>query len=122
MKNRESEEMYLETILLMKKTKSVLRSIDIVNELNYSRASVSIAVKKLIEKEYITVNSLGEINFTVKGEARAKEVYERHCVITKVLMILGASEELAEDNACSIEHVVTDELMEVLKNYLNNNK
>lgn len=119
MKYRESEEMYLETILLMNKDGKPIRSIDIASELNYSRASVSIALKKLVDKGYVNVNSLGYVILTEEGEEKANNIYERHCIITKVLMDLGASKELAEDNACNIEHVVTDELIEVLKQYIN---
>ncbi len=115
MKYRESEEMYLETILLLKKRKSCVHSIDIANELDYSRPSVSRAVGLLQKNGYITMAQTGEIELTQQGYQRATEVYERHRVITQVLVKLGADEGLAEDNACRIEHVISDELMDVLK-------
>ena len=118
MKYHESQEMYLETILLLKSRQATVRSIDIATELDYSRASVSRAVNLLQNSGLITINSHGAIDFTDKGKQRAQEIYERHSVITQVLIKLGASEEVAEDNACRIEHVITDEMMQVLKESL----
>ena len=119
MKYHESQEMYLETILLLKNTKGVVRSIDVANELNYSRPSVSRAVSLLVDNGYITVDKNGEINFTQSGKERAEEIYERHHVITEVLIKLGADKLTAEDNACRIEHVITDNLLQVLKDFNN---
>ena len=116
MKIRESEEMYLETIFLLQKRLGFVRSIDIAEELNYSRASVSRAVNLLQQKGYIKIEKGGEIIFTEAGDERAVQIYERHEVITRVLMSLGADADLAEENACRIEHVISDELFEVLKN------
>ena len=118
MKYRESEEMYLETILLLKKQKACVHSVDIANELAYSRPSVSRAVGLLQKSGYITMAQSGEIELTDVGYQKAMDIYERHRVITKVLVKLGANEEVAEENACRVEHVITDELMQVLKNYL----
>lgn len=117
MKYRESEEMYLETILILKKKDTNIRSIDVANDLNYSRASVSRAINLLRQKEYITINS-GIINFTELGLARAKEILERHHIITEVLIKMGIEEGLAEDNACRIEHVISNEVLDAFKNYL----
>lgn len=117
-KYHESEEMYLETILLLKSKNASVRSIDIATELDYSRPSVSRAVNLLQTNGYITIEKNGEIVFTEKGVSRAKEIYERHNIISEVLMRLGADKETAEDNACRIEHVISKELLEVLKNYL----
>lgn len=116
---RESEEMYLETILVLKNANKRIRSIDIANELGYSRPSVSRAVSLLVNNGYITISSNGEIEFTEKGQKKAEDVYERHQIITRVLISLGAEEKLAEENACRIEHVIDEELMIVLKKYLN---
>lgn len=118
MKYHESQEMYLETILLLKKTKGSVRSIDIATELDYSRPSVSRAVNLLQTGGFIEIDKNGIITFTEKGEKKAQDIYERHSVITKVLISLGASEEIAEDNACRIEHVISEEMMDVLKKYL----
>lgn len=117
MKYRESEEMYLETILILKRQKSHLLSIDIANELGYSRPSVSRAVGLLVSKGYVTMAGDGELALTQAGLTRATEIYERHRVITSVLVKLGAGEELAEENACRIEHVICPELFEVLKKF-----
>ena len=116
-KYQESEEMYLETILLLKMKNSIVHSIRIAEELGYSRPSVSRGVNLLAQKGYITVSANGEINFTEKGKAKAEAIYERHTVITELLESVGADKELAEENACRIEHVITPELFEVLKNY-----
>lgn len=119
MKNHESEEMYLETILLLQRKRPDVRSIDIAEELNYSRPSISRAVGILQKKGYITIDAKGVISFTVLGKKKAENVYDRHCVITRLLMKTGASEPIAEENACRIEHVITEELFEILKDFLN---
>ena len=118
MQVHESEEMYLETILRLKERSSTVRSIDIATELGFSRPSVSKAVGLLQQKGYITVEQGGAIRLTSEGKAKAESVYERHLAITKLLMLAGAPEELAEDNACRIEHVISDELFEYLKKFL----
>ncbi len=117
MKYRESEEMYLETILLLKKEYRIVRSIDVANTLNYSRASVSRAINLLKVREYITITN-GLIDFTEKGLEKAQAIYERHNVITKVLTKMNVPEELAEENACRIEHVVTEELLTYFKEFI----
>ncbi len=118
MKYHESEEMYLETILLLKRKNASVRSIDIATELDYSRPSVSRAVNLLQTNGYITIKKNGEIVFTDKGAKRANEIYERHNIITEVLIKIGANKDMAEDNACRIEHVISKDLLEVLKTYL----
>jgi len=118
MKTRESEEMYLETIFLLLKRSSSVRSIDVAEELEYSRPSVSRAVNLLLKKEYININKNGEITLTELGASRAKDIYERHRVITELLMKIGADADLAEDNACRIEHVISPELFDILKGFL----
>lgn len=118
---RESEEMYLETILLLKQKTQSVRSIDIANELKYSRASVSRAIGLLREKEYITVIN-GFIELTPEGLKKASDIYERHSIIMKLLIMMGASEDVAEENACRIEHVISPEILELFKKYLNEQK
>ena len=117
LRSHESEEMYLETILVIKKRKGTVRSVDIVEELNYAKSSVSRGVNLLIEKGLITIGKGGDIAFTEQGLERASAVYERHRVITRVFRSLGASKEVAEENACRIEHVISDELFDVLRAY-----
>lgn len=113
--------MYLETILLLKKRGPRVHSIDIANELEYSRPSVSRAVNLLQKKGYISIAGDGAISFTEQGEAKAEAVYERHTVITELLVSIGADRKLAEDNACRIEHVISDDMFAILKNYMKNN-
>ena len=116
-RTHESEEMYLETILLIKKRKGNVRSVDVAEELGYAKSSVSRGVNLLLEKGYINIGKGGDITFTESGLERAAMVYERHRVITRVLRSMGASKEVAEENACRIEHVISDELFEVLRAY-----
>lgn len=121
MKSYESEEMYLETILVLKERMSSVHSINIAEELSYSRPSVSRAVNLLQKKGYIEIDKGGEISFTKEGLVRAKNIYERHQVVTKLLGMLGADKELAEDNACRIEHVISEELFSLMKDFLKKN-
>lgn len=114
----ESEEMYLETILLLKKTRACVRSVDIVEELGYAKSSVSRAVNLLLKNGYIEIDGNGEIALTSSGLRKAEDVYEKHRVLTEAFMRMGAGRELAEDNACRVEHVISDELFDILKKYL----
>ncbi len=118
MKSYESEEMYLETILVLKEKMPSVHSVNIAEELNYSRPSVSRAVNLLQKKAYIEINKSGEISFTKEGLERATNIYERHQVVTELLSMIGADKELAEDNACRIEHVISEELFSVMKKFL----
>lgn len=115
MKVRESEEMYLETILILHRRNANVHAIDIAADLGYAKSSVSRAVNLLEKKGYIVVDKSGLISLTEAGETKANDIYDRHRVITKLLVRMGASEELAEDNACRIEHVITPELFAILK-------
>lgn len=119
-KYQESEEMYLETILLCKRKSHNVHAVHIAEELGYSRPSVSRGVNLLVKKGYITVTQSGEIEFTQAGKEKAEDIYERHTVITKLLEMTGASREVAEENACRIEHVVSPELFDILKQYVHN--
>lgn len=115
---RESEEMYLETILLLRRTKAYVRAVDVCDELGYVKSSVSRGVNLLKKKGYITVDAAtGDIEFTDAGRKKAEDVYDRHQTLTKVLTKIGADAEMAEENACRIEHVVSDEMMEVFKKF-----
>lgn len=118
MKTFESEEMYLETILILQQKNAAVRSIDIARELNYSRPSVSRGVNLLQKKGFIAIEKNGLIRFTETGKAKAESVYERHRVITELLVLTGADRELAEENACRIEHVISEEMFEILKKYV----
>lgn len=118
MKTHESAEMYLETILVLKEKKGNVRSIDIANEMNFSKPSVSIAMKNLRADECIEVSADGFITLTEKGLAIARKIYERHTYISRWLASLGVSPQTAEDDACRIEHVISDETFEALKSHV----
>ena len=117
MKTKESQEMYLETILTLQNRKPNVRSIDIAEELGYSRASVSRAIHLLIDNQMIEMNSDGTIILTNKGRTTAENILERHTVLTNALIHLGISNESAEENACRIEHVITDDVFQKIKEY-----
>ena len=117
MRTHESAEMYLETILVLHERKGYVRSIDIANEMNFSKPSVSIAMKNLRASECIEVSPEGNITLTDKGRAIAEKIYERHQYIPRWLRALGVSPETAEDDACRIEHVISDETFEALKRH-----
>lgn len=118
MRDHESEEMYLETILLLGKRLQSVRSVDVVEELGYAKSSVSRAVNLLKAQGYVALDENGGLLLTARGRARANAVYERHRVITDALVKMGADGETAEQNACRIEHVITEELFTVIKNYV----
>lgn len=120
-KIRESEENYLETILILQKRKGNVRSIDIANELDFSRPSVSRAIKLIKEKKYITVEENGLIKLTKEGKELAERVYERHQVIGDMLVKLGVSEKTAYEDACRIEHVISAETFEKIKEHAEKN-
>ena len=122
MKDSESEEMYLETILRLKSKISVVRSIDVAEELGYSKPSVSRAVGLLKNRGYISVNKSGELVFTDEGRKKAEHVFERHRVITEALVKIGADRTSAEENACRIEHVITEDVFLAIKKYAGENR
>lgn len=122
MKYKESEEMYLETILLLQKENPHLHAIDVASKLGYAKSSVSRAMGLLKKNGYIEIDELGHISFTKLGKEKAQNIYERHDIITNLLIKIGANESLAEENACRIEHVITDELFDILKSFVDKNK
>lgn len=115
---KESAENYLESILVIKSQKGFVRSIDIANDLEVSKPSVSVAMKNFREEGYITVDPDGNIDLTEKGLEIAKRVYERHTVISKALMALGVDEETALLDSCKIEHVISEKTFAKLKDFL----
>ena len=114
----ESSENYLETILLLSKKLPVVRAVDIANELDFKKPSVSIAMKNLREKNQITVSEQGFIYLTESGKEIAEMIYERHLLISSWLTELGVPEEIAVKDACRIEHVISKESFEAVKNYV----
>ena len=115
---KESGENYLEAILVLKNKKGNVRSIDIAHELMVSKPSVSVAMKHFRENGYIEVSSDGSISLTEKGQAVATRVYERHQIITKALMALGVDEITALEDACRIEHDISDKTFEKIKEHI----
>lgn len=118
-RTRESEEMYLETILLLRRENPHVRAVDVCDALGYAKSSVSRGVNLLKNKGYIAIDSAtGDIEFTESGRKKAEGIYERHKILTMVLCKIGAQKELAEENACRIEHIVSDEMMIVFKKFI----
>ena len=117
MKIHESAENYLETILVLHQRKGSVRSIDIANELEFSKPSVSVAMKNLRLKGYIEMDASGLIHLLPEGRAVAEAVLEKHRLMTQFLMALGVREEVAAEDACRIEHVLSDESFEAIKEH-----
>lgn len=111
----ESAENYLETILILSKRLPVVRSVDIANELNYKKSSVSIAMRNLREKNHITVTDAGFIYLTDEGRQIAEMIFERHEFLTSYLEGLGVPSDIAAEDACKIEHVISKESFEAMK-------
>lgn len=116
---KESGEMYLETIYVLSKKKNFVRSIDVCEEMGYSKPSVSRAVGLLKDGGYLTVGSEGALKLTPLGKEMAERTYERHTVLSKLFMSLGVSEDVATADACRMEHIISDETFSALKNHLN---
>ena len=113
-----SGEMYLETIYVLCQKKSPVRSIDIAEYMNYTKPSVSRAVGRLKQEGYIVVDDSGYITLTDEGLALAGKIYERHTILSKVLVLLGIDEETASEDACRIEHVISEKSFETIKKYV----
>ncbi len=111
----ESQEDYLETILLLQKRLGQVRSIDIANEMNFTKPSVSVAMKNLREKAYITMSENGFITLTESGQKRAENVLERHTILSDWLMGIGVSRQTALEDACRMEHDLSEESFEAIK-------
>lgn len=118
MKILQSAEDYLETILQIKNEKGNVRSIDIAHELNFSKASVSIAMKKLRENNYIVVDDGGYITLTKTGYEIASRIYERHQLLIDVLVTIGVSKEQAKIDACKVEHNISEETFQAIKSHI----
>ncbi len=118
MKIRESAENYLETILILRNKNGKVRSIDIANELGYSKPSISYAMKQFKENGYITVDDIGYITLTEAGREIAERMYERHKFLTEYLTSIGVSDSVAAEDACRIEHVISSESFEKLKHHI----
>ena len=115
---QESGEMYLESIYVLSKKGGVVRSIDVCEYIGYSKPSVSRAVGLLKKGGYIEVDVSGHITLTDFGRETANKIYERHTILTECLVKLGVSREVASDDACKIEHVISDDSFEAIKNFI----
>ncbi|MCH3951313.1 MAG: metal-dependent transcriptional regulator [Acidaminococcus sp.] len=115
MELHESAQMYLETILVLKNRLGLVRSIDIANEMGFSKPTISVAMKKFRQEGLIEVDESGFISLTEQGRDIAERIYERHQVLTHILVNLGVSQKNAEADACKIEHDISDETFAVLK-------
>ena len=118
MNTNESAENYLETILMLSKRLPVVRSVDISNELGFKKSSVSVAMKNLRENNHITVSDAGFINLTQSGREIAEMIYERHEFLSKWLISLGVPAETATEDACKIEHVLSKESFQAIKDFV----
>lgn len=119
----ESGENYLETILILQNKLGFVRSIDIANELEYTKPSISRAVSILKQAEYITVQESGQIILTEKGMQKANQIYDRHKIITRYLILsLGLSRETADQDACRIEHIISQETFDKIKDFVDKNQ
>ncbi len=119
MKIQESAEMYLETILVLDHRNHSVRSIDIACELDYSKPSVSVAMKNLRENGYINIDADGYITLTEQGKKIADTMYERHTLISDWLIRLGVDKAVAVEDACRMEHVISADSFEAIKKHLN---
>ena len=117
MKRLESQEDYLEKILQISKEKESVHAIDIAREMSFSKPSVSIAMNKLKEAGYIEINEKGEITLTPSGLQIAEKTLEKHIILTKMLMYLGVDEETAKEDACRMEHDISDKTWEAIKKH-----
>jgi Mn-dependent DtxR family transcriptional regulator len=115
LKIQESAENYLETVLILHKRNGLVRSIDIANELEFSKPSVSVAMKNLRENGYVEVDGEGYITLTDKGRSIAEKMYERHTVLSQWLTTLGVDPSVAVEDACRIEHVISAESFDAIK-------
>lgn len=120
MKLQESGENYLETILILEKRNGIARSVDVANELNFSKPSVSRAVSILKEAGYIEIGNINQLLLTETGREIAERIYERHCIIKEYLISIGVSEKTAAEDACRMEHVISSESFSCIKALIKN--
>lgn len=118
MQLQESGQMYLETILILSKKSNSVRSIDVSEYMSFSKPSVSRAVNLLKDGGYILISKEGYITLTASGREIAEKIYERHTILTKCLVALGVSEETAAEDACKIEHDISDETFSAIKSHV----
>ena len=118
MRLHESGEMYLETILILSQKQNMVRSIDVAEDMGFSKPAVSRAMAKLKADKYILIDSEGYIALTESGSQIAEKIYERHTIVTRFLIRLGVDEETAAADACKIEHDMSDKTFDAIKNHV----
>ena len=118
MEIHKSAEDYLETILKLRQTNGSVRSVDVAEAMHFSKPSVSVAMKKLRESGHVIMEDGGLLTLTESGEAIAVRIYERHRILSRMLMALGVEEETAAEEACQIEHVIPDSTFEKIKRHM----
>lgn len=118
MDNRESAEMYLETIYILSEKSDAVRKIDISKYMGYAKPSVTRGISLLAERGLVNVEENGNLVLTKEGKKEAKKIYERHTVLTKMLINLGVKEKTASEDACRIEHYISDETFKAIKKHL----
>lgn len=119
---KESGEMYLESIYVLCQSKNIVRSIDIAEHMNFSKPSVSRAVGLLKKEGYIIVDADGSISLTESGKSAAENIFNRHTVLTQMLTLLGVDAETAAEDACRMEHVISDKTLKAMQKYLEDHK
>ena len=118
----ESSEMYLETIYILSKEKSVVRSIDVAEYMNYSKPSVCRAVGLLKNGGYLIMEKDGSLTLTDMGNQAANKIFERHTILSKLLVHIGVSQDIATKEACKIEHVISKESFDAIKKFVDNDQ
>lgn len=113
----ESEELYLETIFLLKQKNNVVKTEKIAKELGFANTVVATAISLLVERGYIYLDDAGQIEFTLKGNARATEIYDKHKLITEMFVKMGVERGSAEENAGKIVHLLSEDIIEVIRKY-----
>ena len=122
MKNNESQQDYLERILMLEQYSDKIKAINLAKSFNFSRASISIALKKLSDSGYVIIDNNQNITLTDEGRKIAEKVYERHQLLTEVFISIGVSRSIAAADACKLEHDLSDETYDAIKNYYNKRK
>lgn len=121
MEKNQSAEDYLESILIIQERQGNARSIDVANELGVTKPSVSVAMKKLREKGFISFDETGYIHFSEEGKKLAKKVYDKHKLLTRALISIGVDEKTAAEEACMIEHVISDKTYKCIDAFVKKN-
>jgi Mn-dependent transcriptional regulator len=121
MKIQEAAEMYLETILILSEKLDKVRSIDVANEMNYAKPTVSVMMKQFRNEDYINFADDGTITLTEKGRKIAERIYERHKILTNILIAFGVNPQVAQKDACKMEHDISDETFACLRAQYNKN-